>query len=155
MPPDIPGSPGVLVGVGVNVGVMVITTGTSVGLPGGAVWVGTIGPLLLGSVGASTDVSDGTGVSVTMMKAGVSVTAEEVNAAFKAAAEGPMKGILEYSEEPLVLKDIVGNPHSCILDALTTLVIDGNFVKVLGWYDNEWGYSNRIVDMLEMVGKSL
>ncbi len=82
-------------------------------------------------------------------------TAEELNAKYKAAAEGPLKGVLEYSDEPLVLKDIVGNPHSCILDSLTTLVMDGNFVKVLGWYDNEWGYSNRIVDMFKMVSKSL
>ncbi len=79
---------------------------------------------------------------------------EEMNAAFKEAAEGPLKGVLEYTEEPIVLKDIVGNPHSCILDAGVTMA-NGNFVKVVGWYDNEWGYSNRIVDMLEKVEASL
>lgn len=82
------------------------------------------------------------------------VTVEEINEAYKAAAEGPLKGVFEYSEEPLVLKDIVGNPHSCILDALTTMA-NGNFVKVVGWYDNEWGYSNRAVDALELIGNSL
>ncbi|HBF18202.1 MAG TPA: type I glyceraldehyde-3-phosphate dehydrogenase, partial [Verrucomicrobiales bacterium] len=70
------------------------------------------------------------------------VTAEEVNAAFKAAAEGPLKGILHYSEMPLVLQDIVGDPHSSIFDSDLTTVIDGNMVKVCSWYDNEWGYSN-------------
>ena len=77
-------------------------------------------------------------------------TVEEINAAYKAAADGPLKGVFEYSEEPLVLKDIVGNPHSCILDAQTTMA-NGNFVKVVGWYDNEWGYSNRIVDAIELM----
>ena len=82
-------------------------------------------------------------------------SAEEINAAFKAAAEGPMKGVFEYSDEPLVLQDIVGNPHSCILDSGQTLVNGGNFVKVVGWYDNEWGYSNRVVDLLNKVGSAL
>ena len=81
-------------------------------------------------------------------------TVEEINAAYKAAADGPLKGVFEYSEEPLVLKDIVGNPHSCILDGLTTMA-NGNFVKVVGWYDNEWGYSNRAVDAMELIGNSL
>jgi glyceraldehyde 3-phosphate dehydrogenase len=75
-------------------------------------------------------------------------TAEEVNALFKAASEGPMKGILEYSEEPLVSIDIVHNPHSNIFDGLSTMVM-GNMVKVVGWYDNEWGYSNRTVDLVK------
>ncbi|MGE4159229.1 MAG: type I glyceraldehyde-3-phosphate dehydrogenase [Planctomycetota bacterium] len=78
-------------------------------------------------------------------------TVAEVNAAFKKAAEGPMKGILEYSEDPLVSTDIVGNPHSCILDAQSTMVL-GHSVKILGWYDNEWGYSNRLVDLIARVG---
>ena len=82
------------------------------------------------------------------------VSVDEVNAAYKAAADGPLKGVFEYSEDPLVLKDIVGNPHSCILDALTTMA-NGNFVKVVGWYDNEWGYSNRAVDAMELIGSSL
>ena len=76
-------------------------------------------------------------------------TVEEINAAFKAAAEGALSGILEYSEDPLVLADIVGNPHSCVFDALSTNVLEGNMVKILGWYDNEWGYSNRCVDLLK------
>ena len=80
-------------------------------------------------------------------------TAEAINAAFKAAAEGPMKGILEYSDEPLVLQDIVGNAHSCIFDSKLTMVNGDKFVKVVGWYDNEWGYSNRCVQLLEMLGK--
>jgi glyceraldehyde 3-phosphate dehydrogenase len=79
-------------------------------------------------------------------------TAEEINAAFKAAAEDSLKGILEYSEDPLVLADIIGNAHSCIFDALSTNVVEGNMVKILGWYDNEWGYSNRCVDLLKRLG---
>jgi glyceraldehyde 3-phosphate dehydrogenase len=76
---------------------------------------------------------------------------EEINAALKAAAEGPLKGILEYSEDPLVSSDIVGNPHSCIVDGQSTMVI-GNTVKIVGWYDNEWGYSNRVVDLVLKLG---
>jgi len=76
---------------------------------------------------------------------------EEVNEAFKAAAEGPLDGILQFSEEPLVSSDIVGNPHSCIFDAKSTMVVDG-LIKVLGWYDNEWGYSNRCVDLVLKMG---
>ena len=72
---------------------------------------------------------------------------EEVNEAVKAAAEGPMKGILEYSEDPLVSTDIVGNPHSSIFDSGLTAVIEGTMVKIVSWYDNEWGYSNRVVDL--------
>ena len=74
---------------------------------------------------------------------------EEVNAAFKAAADGPMKGILRYNEDPIVSTDIVGDPHSSIVDAPLTAVIDGTMVKVVSWYDNEWGYSNRCVDLLQ------
>ena len=76
---------------------------------------------------------------------------EEINAAFKAAAEGPLKGILVYSEDPLVSSDIVGTPASCTFDSGLTMAI-GNMVKVLGWYDNEWGYSNRLVDLAKIVG---
>jgi len=83
-------------------------------------------------------------------------TAEEANTAFKAAAEGPLKGILQYSTEPLVSIDFKGNPHSSIVDAPYTKVMDGDFVKVLSWYDNEWGYSNRCVDLVRfMVKKGL
>jgi len=79
-------------------------------------------------------------------------TVAEVNAAFKTISEGALKGILEYSEEPLVSADIVGNTHSCIFDSGLTAVI-GNLVKVSGWYDNETGYSNRLVDLIEKIGK--
>jgi glyceraldehyde 3-phosphate dehydrogenase len=75
------------------------------------------------------------------------VTREEVNAAAKAAAEGPLKGILEYTEEPIVSVDIIHNPHSSVFDALSTMAI-GKMVKVLSWYDNEWGYSCRVVDLI-------
>ena len=79
-------------------------------------------------------------------------TAEEVNAAGKAAAEGPLKGILAYTEDPIVSSDIVGDPHSSIFDAKLTQVIgDGNLVKAVSWYDNEWGYSNRCVELLGKV----
>ena len=74
-------------------------------------------------------------------------TAEAINQALKAAAEGPLAGILAYSEEPLVSCDYNGDPHSSIVDALSTMVMDGKMAKVLAWYDNEWGYSNRIVDL--------
>ena len=77
------------------------------------------------------------------------VTAEEVNAALKAAAEGELKGILQYSEEPLVSKDYNGDPHSSSVDGLSTMVMEGNMVKVVSWYDNETGYSTRVVDLVE------
>jgi glyceraldehyde 3-phosphate dehydrogenase len=76
---------------------------------------------------------------------------DEVNAAFKAAADGPLKGIMEYVTAPLVSIDFRGNPHSSMIDAAYTKVMDGDFVKVLGWYDNEWGYSNRCVDLLRLI----
>ncbi len=79
------------------------------------------------------------------------VTAEEVNQAFRQAAEGPLRGILEYCEEPLVSSDFRGNPASSILDAASTMVIAGRMVKVLGWYDNEWGYSCRLGDLAALV----
>ncbi len=80
-----------------------------------------------------------------------STTVEEVNEAFRRAAEGELKGYLEYTEEPLVSHDIIGNTHSSIFDASLTHVIDGNLVKVYSWYDNEWGYSTRLVDLIEYV----
>ncbi len=82
-------------------------------------------------------------------------TVEEINAAMKAAAEGPMKGVLRYTDEEIVLQDIVSDPHSCIFDSKLTLVLGGNFVKVGGWYDNEWGYSNRAAQALKKLGDSL
>ncbi len=78
-----------------------------------------------------------------------SVTAEEINAALKAAADGPMKGIMQFVTEPLVSIDFRGNPHSSIIDAAYTKVLEGDFIKVMAWYDNEWGYSNRCVELLK------
>jgi glyceraldehyde 3-phosphate dehydrogenase len=83
------------------------------------------------------------------------VTIAEINAAFKKAAEGELKGILKYSEEELVSVDYIGNSHSCILDAKSTNVVDGLLLKVSGWYDNEWGYASRCVDLLQYIGKQL
>jgi len=85
---------------------------------------------------------------------GRDVTVDEVNGAFRRAAEGPLQGILRYSTAPIVSSDIVGDPHSCVFDAPTTQA-NGNLVKVFGWYDNEWGYSNRLVDLVELVGSQL
>ena len=78
-------------------------------------------------------------------------SADEVNAAMKVAAEGDLKGILEYTEDPIVSTDIVSNPHSSIFDAQLTVAIDGTMVKAVSWYDNEWGYSNRCVDLVQKV----
>ena len=76
-----------------------------------------------------------------------STTVEEINAAMKEAAEGPLKGILEYTEDPIVSIDVVGNPHSSVFDAGCTSVLGGNMIKIVSWYDNEWGYSNRCIDL--------
>ena len=81
------------------------------------------------------------------------VSAEEINDAMKKAADGDLKDILEYTDEPLVSCDIIHNPHSCIFDSLSTMVMEGKQVKVLGWYDNEWGYSNRVVELALKVGE--
>jgi glyceraldehyde 3-phosphate dehydrogenase len=97
-------------------------------------------------------------VSITDLAAEVErpVTIEEVNAAFKAAASaGPLQGFLAYSEEELVSSDYIGDPHSCILDAKSTNVVDGTLVKVSGWYDNEWGYASRCVDLIRFMGARL
>ena len=83
------------------------------------------------------------------------VTVEEVNAAFKEASEGPLKGILNYSDEPLVSSDYNGDPASSTIDALSTMVVEDNMVKVISWYDNEWGYSNRVVDLVGYIAKGL
>jgi glyceraldehyde 3-phosphate dehydrogenase len=95
--------------------------------------------------GSATDLS---------FEAGRETSVEEVNAAVKAAAEGELKGFLRYTEDPIVSADIVTDPASCIFDAGLTKVI-GNQVKVVGWYDNEWGYSNRLADLITFVGESL
>ena len=89
-----------------------------------------------------------TDLTVTVSRA---ASLDEVKAAYKAAADGPLKGILTYTEDPIVSADIVTDPASCIFDAGLTKVI-GNQVKVVGWYDNEWGYSNRLVDLVKLVG---
>jgi glyceraldehyde 3-phosphate dehydrogenase len=80
-------------------------------------------------------------------------TAEEINAAVKAAADGPMNGIVEYTEDPIVSSDIITNPHSAVFDSDATMVLGGTgrSAKVLAWYDNEWGYSNRVGDLIERI----
>ena len=83
------------------------------------------------------------------------VTVEQINAAFKKAADGELKGILKYTDLELVSNDYIGDPHSCILDGKCTNVVDGLLVKVSGWYDNEWGYASRCVDLLQFVGDKL
>jgi len=82
-------------------------------------------------------------------------TKEELNSALKNASENELKGVLQYTEEPLVSKDFNGNPHSSIVDGLSTNVIGGNMAKVLSWYDNEWGFSNRVLDLINLISKSL
>lgn len=117
---------------------------------GAAKAVGQVLPELNGKLtGISLRVPVPTG-SVTDLVAvlGKDVTAEDINAAMKEASEGALKGILEYTEDPIVSSDIVGNPHSSIFDASWTQVIGGNLVKVLSWYDNEFGYSNRTADLI-------
>ncbi|MEW5915723.1 MAG: type I glyceraldehyde-3-phosphate dehydrogenase [Gemmatimonadota bacterium] len=96
-------------------------------------------------------------VSITELTVEVerTVTIDEINAAFKAAATGSMKGILAVSDEELVSTDYIGNPHSCIIDSKNTNVVDGTMLKVSGWYDNEWGYANRCLDLIRLVGSKL
>jgi glyceraldehyde 3-phosphate dehydrogenase len=123
---------------------------------GAAKAIGLVMPELKGKLdGYALRVPIPTG-SVTDLTAEISRSAsvEEINAAYKAAAEGPMKGILKYYDVPIVSSDIVTDPHSSIFDAGLTKVID-NQAKVVAWYDNEWGYSNRLVDLVALVGKSL
>ncbi len=118
---------------------------------GAAKAVGLVIPELKGKldgIAVRVPVADGSLVDL-VVELDKSVSPDDVNNAMKEAAEGKLKGILEYCEDPVVSSDIVGNPHSSIFDALSTKIIDGNFVKVISWYDNEWGYSNRIVDLLK------
>ena len=122
---------------------------------GAARAVGKVIPTLKGKLDGMAirvPTSDGSLVDL-VVELDKTVTAEEINAAIKAAAEGKLKGILEYCEDPIVSVDIVDNPHSSIFDSLSTTVMDGNFVKVLSWYDNEWGYSCRTLDLIKKVGK--
>ena len=88
-----------------------------------------------------------------MVETAKPVTDDEVNAAMKEAAEGPMKGILAYTEDPIVSTDIIGDPHSSIFVPDWTMVVGDNMLKVLSWYDNEWGYSCRSVDLIEKIAK--
>ncbi|HNM97636.1 MAG TPA: type I glyceraldehyde-3-phosphate dehydrogenase, partial [Marmoricola sp.] len=123
---------------------------------GAAKAIGLVLPELKGKLdGYALRVPTPTGSATDLtFEAGRETSVEEVNAIVKAAAEGPLKGFLKYSEDPIVSMDIVTDPASCIFDAPLTKVI-GNQVKVVGWYDNEWGYSNRLVDLTNLVGSSL
>ena len=96
--------------------------------------------------------SDGSLVDLTV-ETEKKVTIDDINAAMKKAADGPMKGVLQYIDDPIVSVDVVGNPHSSVYDSLSTMIMEDNLVKVFSWYDNEWGFSNRMVDMLLMLGK--
>jgi len=120
---------------------------------GAAVAVGEVMPDLKGKLDGISIRVPTPNVSVVDLAAVLDkkTTTEDVNRAFKAAADGPLKGILEYCESPLVSIDFRGNPHSSIVDAGYTKVMDGDFVKVLSWYDNEWGYSSRCVDLVTFI----
>ena len=117
---------------------------------GAAKAIGEVLPQLKGrldGLAVRVPVMDGSLVDL-VVKVKRATTKEEVNAALKAAADGPLKGILEYCEDPIVSNDVIGNPHSSVLDSLSTNVMQGDMVKILSWYDNEWGFSNRVVDAL-------
>jgi len=106
----------------------------------------------LSGISLRVPVPDGSVVDfVVLMKR--DVTKEEINAAMKKAAEGPLKGILEYTEDPIVSSDVVGNPCSSLFDALSTMVMQKRMVKVISWYDNEWGYSKRCVDLIRLMAR--
>ncbi len=120
---------------------------------GAAKAVGLVLPELAGRLNGfaiRAPVATGSVVDLTA-EVGRETSAEEINAAVKQAAEGPLAGILAYTEDPIVSSDIVKDPHSSIFDAPQTMVVDGTLVKVLTWYDNEWGYSNRVVELAEKV----
>lgn len=123
---------------------------------GAAKAIGLVLPQLKGKLdGYALRVPVPTGSATDLtVEVGRETTVDEVNAAVKAAAEGALKGYLKYTEDEIVSSDIVTDPSSCIFDSGLTKVI-GNQVKVVGWYDNEWGYSNRLVNLVELVGKSL
>jgi glyceraldehyde 3-phosphate dehydrogenase len=124
---------------------------------GAAAAIGEVVPNLAGKLDGMAmrvPVPDGSTVDL-VVELERDVTVEEVNAAVKAAAEGPMAGIMEYVEDPIVSTDIIGDPHSSIFDAGGTQVLGGNLVKVMSWYDNEWGYSNRVVDLAQRLAEVL
>ena len=122
---------------------------------GAAKTVGVVFPELKGKIDGTAIRVPTPNVSIVDLSCQVEkeTTVDEVNAAFKAAAEGPLKGILQYNTELLVSRDFNGNPHSSIFDSTMTAVVDQYLVKAFGWYDNEWGYSNRVVDLIEYVAK--
>jgi glyceraldehyde-3-phosphate dehydrogenase type I len=133
-------------------GVSIIPTGT-----GAAKAIGIVIPELEGKLNGlalRVPIADG---SITDLVAELKkeVTIEKINKAFQKASSDSLKGILEYTEDPIVSSDIIGNPHSCIIDGQSTMVLGekNNFVKVFGWYDNEWGYSNRLVDVFNLIAK--
>ena len=122
---------------------------------GAARAVGKVLPRLAGKldgIAMRVPVPDGSVVDLTC-RMSRPVAAAEVNAAVRESAEGAMKGIVEYSEVPLVSTDIIGNPHSSIFDALSTAASGDGYLKVVSWYDNEWGYSNRVVDLVDRLAK--
>ncbi len=122
---------------------------------GAAKAVGQVLPKLdgkLDGMAMRVPVPDGSTVDLVVELEG-DVTVEEVNEAVRAAAKGPLAGIVEYTEDPIVSTDVIGDPHSTIFDAGSTRVLGGNLVKVMAWYDNEWGYSNRVVDLIERLAE--
>ncbi|MCX7696719.1 MAG: type I glyceraldehyde-3-phosphate dehydrogenase [Bacteroidales bacterium] len=131
-------------------GLSIIPTST-----GAAKAIGLVIPELAGKldgISMRVPVPDGSVVDLTATLK-KTTTKEEINAAMKYAAENELKNILQYVEDPLVSVDIIGNPHSSIFDALLTQVIDGKIVKVIAWYDNEWGYSNRLAELIVKMSK--
>jgi glyceraldehyde 3-phosphate dehydrogenase len=118
---------------------------------GAARAVGKVLPRLKGKLDGlamRVPVPDGSIVDL-VCRLGKNATTEDVNGAVREAAEGPMQRVLEYSEEPLVSSDIIGNPHSSIFDAMSTSSLEDGYLRVVSWYDNEWGYSNRVVDLID------
>jgi glyceraldehyde 3-phosphate dehydrogenase len=123
---------------------------------GAATAIGLVLPELKGKLDGTAIRVPTPNVSLTCLTAQVAKNTdrESVNAALKAAAEGPLKGILQFEEKPLVSTDFMGNPHSSICDAAQTQVVGGDLVEVQSWYDNEWGFSNRMLDLVRIVSSA-
>jgi len=122
---------------------------------GAAKAIGLVIPSLQGKldgISVRVPIADGSLIDVTVAT-GKPVSVASINAAMKEAAEGPLRGILQYTEDPIVSQDVVGNPHSAVFDAPLTMVSGDRIAKVFAWYDNEWGFSNRMVDALLLLGK--